>query len=327
MGIESYDFFKYFAEYIKYEESIQTQWNTSAYINGCTFDGRINFEKLNDVEVICAKFKYFYNLLFYTDFRNTSKHKEYTEYLNFWVNSQLKNNIIPTTTVNDFYNKLKHYSITFDVQNALQHKIYDINKEEFTNMKFLYDLYRSYYNILIITEASEGKYRCLDHSTKCAQVYEEAIKKCPTNGTVFCKALNVFKGKYDEINKKESLKNCEEQELPSLPEYKAPTTARNEFQDEHLEPMEAALDSSENATITYFNYIFGITGTTLGILFTLLILYKYTPLRFSLFRRIIKGRKTRTNLEEAYNHELLLDNSALEHNNSYNISYDSTLNY
>lgn len=35
----------------------------------------------------------------------------------------------------------------------------------------------------------------------------------------------------------------------------------------------------------------------------------------------------RTNLEEAYNHELLLDNSSLEHNNSYNISYNSTLNY
>ncbi|SBT55266.1 PIR Superfamily Protein [Plasmodium ovale wallikeri] len=327
MSEESYNFFQYFEDYIKYEESIKDQWNTSVYKNGCTFDGRINVERLNNIGVICAKFKYFYNLLFYS-ISSYHKHKEYAEYLNFWVNSQIKNNIIPTITVKDFYNNVIFYSILFDSQNKLKNKIYDINEELFTNMKNLYDLYRNYYNILILTKTSASKNNCLQHSTKCVQVYEQAINKCPNDNTVFCKALKDFKEKYDGINNPASLKNCKEEELLALPQYKGPSL-EGALPEGQLKFMDEPNDQAEHASITYFNYVFGFTGTIIGIFFILLILYKYTPFRSRLFRGIINQRKILTNLDETYNQESLLDNSELEHhisdNMSYNVLYNSTL--
>ncbi|SBT00331.1 hypothetical protein POVCU1_059240, partial [Plasmodium ovale curtisi] len=52
----------------------------------------------------------------------------------------------------------------------------------------------------------------------------------------------------------------------------------------------------------------------------------YTPLRSNLFHTIIKGKQMHTNLEEAYNQELLLDNFELEHQNSDNMSYNILYN-
>ncbi|SBS95134.1 PIR protein [Plasmodium ovale] len=327
MSEESYNFFQYFDDYIKYEESIQAQWNTSVYKNGCAFDGRINVERLNDVEVICAKFKYLYNLLFYS-LPNYHKHEEYAEYLNFWVNSQLKNNKIPTITVKDFYNNVMLYSFLFDSQKKVQNKIYDINDDLFTNMEILYDLYRNYYNILILTKTPKTNNNCLQYSTNCVQVYEQAINKCPKDNTVFCKALKDFKEKYDGINNPVSLKNCKEEELLALPKYKGPSL-EGTLQEGQLKFMEEPNDQAEHASTTYFNYVFGFIGTILGIFFTLLILYKYTPFRSRLFRGIINQRKILTNLDETYNQESLLDNSELDHHNSdnmsYNVLYNSTL--
>ncbi|SBT02509.1 PIR Superfamily Protein, partial [Plasmodium ovale curtisi] len=272
MKQESYDFFKYFDEYIEYEKSIETEWNVPVYKNECAFDGRYYIGNLKGEEIICAKLKCFYNSLL-NSISSDHKHKEYAEYLNFWVNTQLKNNITPPTTVKNFYDKVKHYAYFFDRNKKLEDKIYDINDEEFTNMKLLYDLHRNYYDILIATKASTGNYNCLEYSKKCVQVYEEAIKKCPTDATIFCKALQVFKEKYDGINNPASLKNCKEEGLLVLPKYKGPSL-EGTLQEGQLKFMEEPNDQAEYASTTYFNYVFGFTGTILGIFFTLLILYK-----------------------------------------------------
>ncbi|SBT54952.1 PIR Superfamily Protein [Plasmodium ovale wallikeri] len=315
MRQESYDFFKYFDEYIEYEKSIEKEWNVRVYKKECAFDGRYYTGYLKGEEIICAKLKCFYNSLFHS-LLSDNKHKEYAEYLNFWVNTQLKNNIIPPTTVKNFYDNVKFYDIFFDLKKKLEDKIYDINKEEFTNMKFLYDLYRNYYDILITTKASTGNYNCLEYSKKCVQVYDEAIKKCPTDATLFCKALHVFKEKYDGINNNDSLKNCKEKKLPPLPEYKSPRIDSSASHVGESKAVEEPNDLSEHASTPYFSYVFGFTATILGIFLTLLILFK--------------GEKMRTNLEEEYNQELVLNDSDLEHpyseNMSYNIPYNSTLN-
>ncbi|SBT83830.1 PIR protein [Plasmodium ovale] len=321
---ESYDFFKYFEEYIKYENSIQTEWNVPTYKNECVFDKRLYVPNLNEIEVICAKFKCFHNSLFYS-FSSYNKHNEYAQYLNFWINNQLKDNQAFSTTVDSFYHKVKDISFRFDTQNKLEGKIYDIDDEQFTNMKFLNDLYRNYYNILIITKARISENNCLEYSTKCVQVYEEAIKKCPEDSSTFCKALKVFKDTYDGINKKEALKNCKVQELLPLPEYKPPTVDSRTSQEGELSSMEQS-DQTEHPSTPYFSYVIGFTGSFIGIFFTLLILYKYTPLRSNLFHTIIKGKQMHTNLEEAYNQELLLDNFELEHQNSDNMSYNILYN-
>ncbi|SBT55485.1 PIR Superfamily Protein [Plasmodium ovale wallikeri] len=326
MREESYDFFKYYEEYIEHEKSVETGWNASAYRNECALNGTIFGRELIGEEIICAKLKCFHNSLFHTISRG-DKNNEYAQYLNFWVNNQLKDNKVFSTTVDSFYRKVRDNSFTFDIQNKLKGKIYDIDHEQFTNMKFLNDLYRNYYNILIINKARISENDCLKYSTKCVQVYEEAIKKCPTDSSTFCKALKSFKGKYDEINKKEALKNCKVQELLPLPEYKAPTLDMRTTQEGELSSMEES-DQTEHPSTPYFSYVTGFTGSFIGIFFTFLILYKYTPLRSNLFHTIIKGKQMRTNLEEEYNQELLLDNSELEHqdsdNMSYNILYNST---
>ncbi|SBT55849.1 PIR Superfamily Protein [Plasmodium ovale wallikeri] len=324
MKEESYDFFKYFEDYIKYEKSIQTEWNVPSYKNECMFNKRLYAQNLNDLEVICAKFKCFHNSLFYS-FSSNNKHNEYTQYLNFWVNNQLKDNPAFSTTVNSFYRKLKDISFTFDTKNKLEGKIYDIDNEQFTNMKFLYDLYSNYSSIKRINDFPTSENNCLEYAQKCVKTYGDAIKKCPDYNTIFCKALKVFKEKYDGINKKEALKNCNVQELSPLPEYKAPTLDMRTSEGGELSSMEQS-DQTEHPSNPYFSYVTGFTGSFIGIFFTFLILYKYTPLRSNLFHTIIKGKQMRTNLEEEYNQELLLDNSELEHHNSDNMSYNILYN-
>ncbi|SBT59466.1 PIR Superfamily Protein [Plasmodium ovale wallikeri] len=321
-----YDFFKYFEEYIEHEKSVETGWTASAYRNECALNGRIFGRELIGEEIICAKLKCFYNSLFHT-LSKGDKHNEYAQYLNFWVNYQLKDNQSLSTTVDSFYNNVKDISFTFDRKKKLEGKIYDIDDEQFTNMKFLNDLYRNYYDILIITKVPTSKNNCLEYSQKCVKTYGDAIKMCPDYNTIFCKALKVFKGKYDGINKKEALKNCNVPELLPLPEYKPPTVDRRVSQEGELSSIEQS-DQTEHTSNPYFSYVTGFTGSFIGIFFTFLILYKYTPLRSNLFHTIIKGKQMRTNLEEEYNQELLLDNSELENqdsdNMSYNILYNST---
>ncbi|SBT01926.1 PIR Superfamily Protein [Plasmodium ovale curtisi] len=328
MRQESYDFFKYFNEYIEYEKSVETGWNVPAYKNQCALNGRIFTGEHNGEEVICAKLKCFYNSLFHP-LSNGDKHNEYAQYINFWLNNQLKDNQAFSTTIDSFYNKVKYTSFLFDRQNLLEGKIYDITDEQFKNMKFLNDLYRNYYNILIITKARISENNCLEYSTKCVQVYEEAIKKCPSDSSTFCKALKSFKEKYETINNPKSLKNCNQIALLALPEHKAPETERRMPQEGELISMEES-NQAEHASIPYFSYVFGFIGAILGIFFTILILYKYTPLGSGLFCGTIKKKKIHTNLEEAYNKELLLDNSEFEYNNlenmPYNITYNSTIN-
>ncbi|SBT01963.1 PIR Superfamily Protein, partial [Plasmodium ovale curtisi] len=269
---ESYDFFKYFEEYIKYEKSVDTEWTASAYKNECALNGRIFTGELNQLEVICVKFKSFYNSLFFS-LSNYDKHNEFAQFLNFWINYQLKANKSFSTTVDSFYNKVKDISFRFDIQNKLKGKIYDINVEQFTNMKFLYDLYSNYSSIKRINDFSISENNCLEYSQKCVKTYEDAIQKCPDDTTIFCKALKVFKGKYDGINKKEALKNCKVQELLPLPEYKAPTVDRRTSQEGELSSMEQS-DQTEHPSTPYFSYVIGFTGSFIGIFFTLLILYK-----------------------------------------------------
>ncbi|SBT02955.1 PIR Superfamily Protein, partial [Plasmodium ovale curtisi] len=272
MREESYDFFKYFEDYIKYEKSVETEWNVPTYKNECMFDKRLYAPNLNELEVICAKFKCFHNSLFYS-FSSDNKHNEYVQYLNFWVNYQLKDNKSLSTTVDSFYDNVKDISYTFDRKKKLEGNIYNISDEQFTNMKYLYDLYRNFYEILIINKVPTNKNNCLEYSQKCVKTYEDAIQKCPDDNTIFCQSLNVFKGKYEGINKKGSLKNCKENDLPPLPEYKAPTVDIRTSLEGQLSSMEQS-DQTEHPSIPYFSYVIGFTGSFIGIFFTLLILYK-----------------------------------------------------
>ncbi|SBT52601.1 PIR Superfamily Protein [Plasmodium ovale wallikeri] len=328
MGEESYEFFKYFDLYMKQEQSMKEGWNSQSYTDKCILDVRFSAGNLKNDEVICAKFKCFYNLLLFSTLSD-SKPKEHVEYLNFWLNDQLKNNINLSTRVNDFYQRLKLMRVIIDVENELENKIYDINEEHFTNMKNLHDLYSNYSNIKRITEVPTSENNCLEYSEKCVETYTKAIKKCSIDTTIFCRALKNFKEKYDEINNSISLKNCKEQTLLALPDYNDPSTGIS-LQEGQLESDEQLHASAEQASNTYFSPVFGFIGTILGIFFTLLIMYKYTPLISGFFRGMVKEKKINTNLEEVYNQEILLDNSDFEHNNSdnmsYNIIYNPTLN-
>ncbi|SBT56086.1 PIR Superfamily Protein [Plasmodium ovale wallikeri] len=71
------------------------------------------------------------------------------------------------------------------------------------------------------------------------EVYEEAIKKYPTDSTIFCKALKSFKEKYELINNQELLTNCKQTSLLVMPIYKDPAREVRTLQ-RQLEPMEEA---------------------------------------------------------------------------------------
>ncbi|SCA59765.1 Plasmodium vivax Vir protein, putative [Plasmodium vivax] len=80
----------------------------------------------------------------------------------------------------------------------LRSQLYYINKEEVDNINSLYHLYYNYNeikNILVDTEQSQ---KLVEHYAKyCVEKYRDLKDKCSEENVDFCKALTMFKNKYE----------------------------------------------------------------------------------------------------------------------------------
>ncbi|SCA83616.1 VIR protein [Plasmodium vivax] len=185
-----------------------------AYKGFCEFNFN-DFLKGDVLEVLCAKFKYFYDLLFGPSDVNDYMNNENGEYLNFWLNKELTDGNISSISVPDFYSKLKSDHRSFDNQNKLKDKIFVIGKEELEHMNTLYDLYNIYNTI--ITLQVEDKKKCQDYYSVCVEKYTDSIRNCSNNKyTNFCNALKSFKEKYEKINS-DSMGVCKSKNILPLP--------------------------------------------------------------------------------------------------------------
>ncbi|SBT01016.1 PIR Superfamily Protein [Plasmodium ovale curtisi] len=328
-GEENYDFCNDMDIYVTNDVMIKDSWKSHKYKNHCIFSQSEFSEKRTEYETICAKFKCLFNILFDESFDVSSIFKQPDIYINFWLNYQLKNINLPSFNVQSFYEVLIS-DPSFDIHKKLQGKIQNIQDRHLENLTIFYDLYHMYNDIYaIIQDHDSDRTQCASYSKECAQKYEEAIKRCPKGSSSnFCDALNVFKGKYEQLKTFIIIDNCELEVLKPLPSHERPTEVIPSLQNGSPETMtldnilEEQRDSADFSTVT------AASGTMLGMFFLSLIIYKSTPLGPWLRNRILKKNVMEKNIEdEEKNDELFIHMSEYQDINSednmYKIPYTS----
>ncbi|SBT73344.1 PIR protein [Plasmodium ovale] len=311
-----YDFCNDMDKYITNDVMIENNWKNPNYTNYCIFSKAEFSEKKTEYEDICAKFKCLFDLIFNesSDFSSTFKQSDI--YINFWLNYQLKNINPSSFNVQSFYEVLTLSDSLFDINKKLHGKIQNIRSEYLNNMIIFYELYNKYNAIhTTIQDYASDRTQCASYSKECAQKYEEAIKRCPKGtSSKFCEALNVFKGKYEQLKEDIIIDNCELEVLKPLPSHERPTEEVPSLQ--NGSPESAKLDNilEEQGDSKDFSTATAASGTMLGMFFTSLILYK----------KNIMGKNIE---DEEKNHELLLHMPEYQDINSednmYQIPYTS----
>ncbi|SBT02425.1 PIR Superfamily Protein [Plasmodium ovale curtisi] len=328
MKNDFYDFFNLMDEYNQDDEKAleNALERDTSYKNLCTFNGDAFSGKEAEYETICAKFKYLNFLLFEGTIEQTSKLNYHREYMNFWLNYQLKSINNSNVCANNFYQKLKNQNPTFDLKNKI--KITNINHDNLTLMTKIYDLYISYNEISkIINGNSDDFTKCLRYSKECVKKYKVAIEKCPTGRVSnFCNALNVFKGKYEQLKEKNLVEGCKIEVLEQLP---SDETSLLNSDIQRSDPENSMVSSStlgDQGSTAGFGVVTGTISTILGILPISLILYKITPFGSWIRNRYFKKKNIHQIIDDEENYELLHTSGSHEINSEhagYKLSYNS----
>ncbi|SBT83162.1 PIR protein [Plasmodium ovale] len=307
-----YSFFYDYITYKKYEVYIEKHSGTGIHNNTCNvFNHDVPISSTESANNICATFKNLYKFIHTTKKSTRSEYLDNNDfaYLNYWLNSKLKNNTLRhSITVKEFHEKMSNHEWDF-VSGIFDGILYDLGEDDFTNMNLLNNLeinYSEIYENIISRIEKQGKISCLGYYQKYFNIYKEGIKRCPNN-TNFCNVLNIYKKKYESFSDPKTIsEKCIDEMIPKLPTYN------------HI-----SLGDQK------FTVIGTILGPSFGMFFTLVFLYKFTPFGQWILSKIGKNKITHSNLYEK-NNQLLLDTSDNVHinsaHNSYSISYDSAVN-
>ncbi|SBT57025.1 PIR Superfamily Protein [Plasmodium ovale wallikeri] len=326
---ESYDFFNLMDVYNQDDEkALESALQAdSSYKKLCTFDGDVFSGKRTEYETICAKFKYLNFLLFGNTMEETNLNY-HSEYMNFWLNYKLKSISNSNVCAQDFYQELKTHDLTFNSEDKI--KIKNINDDNLKLMTKIYDLYSSYNEInQIINADSDDFTQCSRYSKECVQKYDDAIKICQRDKvTNFCKALNVFKEKYDQLkNDYNFVDGCKIEELKPHPSDKnllMVSAVKGSGSEDSVVPSSISEDQGSTAG---FGVVTGTISTILGILPISLILYKTTPFGSWISNRYFKKKNIHEIIEDEENYESLLSTSGSHDITSahagYKLSYNS----
>ncbi|SBT03023.1 PIR Superfamily Protein [Plasmodium ovale curtisi] len=324
---ESYDFFNLMDQYNqddeeKLERGVQTDPN---YKKLCKFNGDVYSGKGKEYETICAKFKYLKFLLFQDTVEQTNLN-DHSAYMNFWLNYKLKSISNSNVCAQDFYQKLKNQNPQFDSENKI--KITNINDDNLTLMTEIYDLYISYNEINKIINAHFGDLtKCFLYSKECVKKYKVAIEKCPRDKvTNFCNALEVFKGKYEQLKENNSVEGCEIEVLEPLSSEKISLLDSAVPRSGSEDSVVPSGTSGDQGSTAGFGVVTGTISTILGILPISLILYKATPFGSWIHNRYFKKKNMHQIIEDEENYELLHTSGSDEINSEYagyKLSYNS----
>ncbi|SBS90414.1 PIR Superfamily Protein [Plasmodium ovale curtisi] len=306
-----YSFFETFKNYKSYEGHVDQIFLRKQHNTTCdAFIKDIKISRTESAKSVCEKFKYFYNFLLT---KNKPKKSEYLDdndflFLNYWLNFKLRNNnIIYKLTVEDFYEEMNYREIDF-ISDTFKEKIYEIEDADFNNMILLNDLHDNHSEIFQNTMSIKEKTTCIEYFQKYISKYKQGIIQCPNNDTDFCKALKLFKEKYEQnfLAKYSVSEKCIDRELIKLPQYN-----------------DVSLGDKEITVIG------SILGPSFGTLFTLAFLYKFTPFGQWMHAKMGTKKGVHSNLYKE-NGKLSLNNSDTDYINlsedPYYISYDSVVN-
>ncbi|SBT73456.1 Plasmodium vivax Vir protein, putative [Plasmodium ovale] len=312
-GSDIYSFFEAIKTYSFYEVQMEQYFKGDGAKETCnSFPHYVQISSTESANNICEKFLYLYNLIIN---HKTHKGKQYLSindfaYLNFWINSKLRNNTNSyKITVNEFHEKMGDHELEF-VTGIFKGKIYDLEENHFKNMNLLYYLYDNYGLIFnkIKSNEKEEKISCLQYAQELIDNYKKGIIQCHIDKSNFCKALKHFKGVYEKITRPDGVsEKCVDRESLQLPTY-------------------------NDALLEYknINVVGSILGPSFATLFTSVFLYMFTPLGQRI--RAIMGRNNgiHSDLYEE-NNESFLSSSDNDHinvdENSYHISYDTDVNF
>ncbi|KNA01628.1 hypothetical protein PVNG_05788 [Plasmodium vivax North Korean] len=210
-----YEFFEKIEEFIKKAKSAESTTSLSEDENGCNSFMQSSERYITDKETartICKQFIELYESL--TDLKskkeNDHNYIKCSKFLNYWVNFKLSENMKnDDDSVRDVYNAIESQITGSDGHDIFLCFIYDINKDDLYRMNILYNLYDKYIKLKnIIEDTSEpNKQSLLNLSTACCPHYIKAGYICNpgnnnNNSSKFCKELNTFKSKYDDIYQK-----------------------------------------------------------------------------------------------------------------------------
>ncbi|KMZ88905.1 hypothetical protein PVBG_05834 [Plasmodium vivax Brazil I] len=222
-----YKFFKNIDKYLPYYQFCYNNQDCDQYKSICDSVGSRLVGKTYELVNICARLHYLINKLF-----NSTKSQDeetHLEYLNFWLNHELHtidDNICP----DNFCQLMRERNVENSTLMKLKSRSYYINKEEVNNINSLYYLYYNYNEIKKILDETEPSQEPVERYAKhCVQKYKDLKAKCSKKNEDLCKALDVFKEKYENADiKKEKLLYWTIDSLPSLHDVednKTPNTA------------------------------------------------------------------------------------------------------
>ncbi|SCP05929.1 PIR protein [Plasmodium ovale] len=308
-----YSFFMSFKDYYGYEQEMLaklrgTNINTMCYY----FSSDLRNFGTKRVKDICVKFIMLYNVIYD---KRQQKQKIVNDndfaYLNYWLNSISKNaKIRPYITVHEFQKTVGDREDEFATYTTLDKKLYDMKDEDYNNMVLLDELQNEHGEIYknMSERMKKMNISCMEYFQKYINTYGICIAKCPDNDTGFCKVIEHFKGKYENLFLGDNglSKNCIDKEHLKLPTYNDVSPAY------------------KKSTI-----VGSIIGPSVATLFTTVFLYKFTPFGQWIHSKMGTGKGVLDNLYEE-NEQLSLDNLDNDNirfgKNPYLISYDSVVN-
>ncbi|KMZ83168.1 hypothetical protein PVBG_05773 [Plasmodium vivax Brazil I] len=199
-----------------------------------SFDGNVRKDTLRS---LCARFINLYYLIFVPFGPYASKNNENVEYMNYWLNKELKNEGKLNISATEFYEELIFNNSLFDTNKRLKDKIHKINDEDLEKMNTLYHLNAIFHNIKVTSYGDKTK--CSSYSDQCVQKFKDAIKSCSAdNNDKYCEALKSFKNKYEQLDENNNFRWCKKEYLSTLP----PLGEKNE---QRLSETGPAADKSE----------------------------------------------------------------------------------
>ncbi|SBT56509.1 PIR Superfamily Protein [Plasmodium ovale wallikeri] len=264
---------------------------------------------------ICEKFFRMYKFLnevYRKSDNNSILTNEDFDFLNYWLNVQLKGKINKASICISEFDKAIETKVQdlISSKSKLGKRFQFIDPGNLENMELLYELYdsaRNILNMMRVKDYSNEKHKtCLDYTKKCDENYRKAMHKCLNGNADFYEALKDFKISYVGIEKEnEDLKNCK-----STPHF-------------YLSNYDPVLEKQRNIMAGK------IMSTPLILSFVIPLLYKYTSLGPFLRTKINIVKNKWINSDESVSELSSLPTDIEENisdNGEYNIGYYSGIN-
>ncbi|SBT74363.1 PIR protein [Plasmodium ovale] len=319
-----YDFCSHFDNYITGESWLNQDSYSTKYTYPCELMKADFSEEISEFNDICTKFNYLLDILIYGHESDDLDGALAGDYMNFWLNYELKSNNRSKVPVTDFYNSWKNVDNSLNNKHILKDKMRDIKEPHLKNMETLRNLYKSYDNIRSIILSFDTKENtCSNYTDKCFVDYEEAIKSCSEKNN-FCEALIKFKTKIENLIDSASSHNCKLKESLSLPSYTKSLVSKEVRQEDSEDSPQDEPVSEEDTNSIHFKNTLAPIFSIFSVFLVLLILYKRTPFGSIIHQSILRRKKNMTDFEHDEEESLFKNDKGEkinEDNNQFNIQY------